>query len=234
MKYNENMDSMKVGDRIKQRRLRLGLTLEELANKVGISRSTMSRYETGIIEFIPQQNIDSIAAALGTTGAALYGYIDDLSAERSSVFRDRLNDLIEVSDKTDMIAAFGTANPYKDILDGTLPITLDKASEIADAFGVPLDYLIGISSLDIDKIQRRAEYLRGERDKQKATHTEPPASEINSAIDAALMHHVETVKSMCVRADIRPDAIPDRINAATEYLKHGQWFIDGTGGGQID
>lgn len=234
MSIDEVKNFKRVGERIKEKRLAMGFTLEEIAQKIGVSRQTMSRYETGVIDHISQARIDDIARALGTTGAALYGYIDDLSAERSSVFRDRLNDLIEISDKTDMIASFGTATPYKDILDGTLPITLDKASEIADAFGVPLDYLIGISTLDIDKIQRRTEDLRGEHDKHKATHPTHPASEINSAIETALTHHVETVKSMCMRPDIRPDAIPDRINAATEYLKHGQWFIDGNGGGKID
>lgn len=61
-------------DRIRDARLRAGLTLDEVAQKVGVSKQTIQRYESGIISNIPSDNIEKIAAALGTTPAELMGW----------------------------------------------------------------------------------------------------------------------------------------------------------------
>lgn len=65
---------MKIGDRIKQRRIELHLSLEQLANKLGINRSTVYRYETGSIESMPLDILQPIADALQTTPMALMGW----------------------------------------------------------------------------------------------------------------------------------------------------------------
>lgn len=41
---------MSIGENIKKRRKYLGKTLEEVADIIGVSRQTMSRYETGVIQ----------------------------------------------------------------------------------------------------------------------------------------------------------------------------------------
>ena len=43
---------MELKERIKQRRLDLGLTLEDVAIKIGVTKATVQRYETGEIENI--------------------------------------------------------------------------------------------------------------------------------------------------------------------------------------
>ena len=48
---------MNKGDRIKKLRNELGLTLEEVAKKVGTSRQTIQRYESGEISNIPSDKI---------------------------------------------------------------------------------------------------------------------------------------------------------------------------------
>ncbi len=65
---------MDIGFRMRNRRQQLGLTLEEVAKSVGISRQTMSRYETGIIGNIPSDKIEAVALALETTPAYLMGW----------------------------------------------------------------------------------------------------------------------------------------------------------------
>lgn len=65
---------MSIGNNIRQRRHDLRLTLEEVAAKVGISRQTMSRYETGIIANIPSDKIELLAKALDTTPSFLMGW----------------------------------------------------------------------------------------------------------------------------------------------------------------
>lgn len=56
-----------MGIKIKERREELGMTQEELAQKSGISRQTISSIETGKYENVLVGTLASIATALGTT-----------------------------------------------------------------------------------------------------------------------------------------------------------------------
>jgi len=70
---------MTTGERIKARRNEIGMTADELAEKIGVSRSTMFRYEKGSIEKIPYLRLLDIATSLRTTWGALMG-LDEESA----------------------------------------------------------------------------------------------------------------------------------------------------------
>ena len=65
---------MALNDRLKAARTAKGFTLDEVAAKVGVSRQTIQRYESGVISNIPSDNIEKLAAALDTTPAALMGW----------------------------------------------------------------------------------------------------------------------------------------------------------------
>ena len=65
---------MNTGDRIKQRRIELGLTADDLAQKIGKSRATIYRYENGDIENMPTPISEPLAKALDTTPADLIGW----------------------------------------------------------------------------------------------------------------------------------------------------------------
>lgn len=69
---------MNIGHNLKKRRLTLGYTLEEVAKKVGTSKQTIHRYETGIIANIPSDKIEALAKVLQTTPAYLMGWEDNL------------------------------------------------------------------------------------------------------------------------------------------------------------
>lgn len=58
---------MTTAERIKQRRKELGLRAEDVAEKIGVSRSIVFRYESGEIEKLPYTNLVPIAKALNTT-----------------------------------------------------------------------------------------------------------------------------------------------------------------------
>lgn len=62
------------GERIKDRRKELGMTADKLAQKIGVSRSTIFRYENGFIEKLPINSLVPIARALSTTVGALMGW----------------------------------------------------------------------------------------------------------------------------------------------------------------
>ena len=60
---------MDVGQKIKVLREEKGMTLEELGDKVGVGKSTVRKWETGIIP--------KIADALGTSPAYLMGWEEE-------------------------------------------------------------------------------------------------------------------------------------------------------------
>lgn len=62
---------------IKNRRLELQLTMKEVAEKVGVSEATVSRWESGDIENMRRDKIAALAKALQITPAVLMGW-DDL------------------------------------------------------------------------------------------------------------------------------------------------------------
>lgn len=65
---------MNVGERIRQRRGELGLTLEAVANELHVNRSTVKRYESGETQRIPLSTIEKLARILKTTTAFLMGW----------------------------------------------------------------------------------------------------------------------------------------------------------------
>lgn len=78
---------MSIGQRIKQRREQRKITLDELSKLVGVTRQTLSRYETGVINNIPSDMIERIANALLTTPAHLMGWDEKDTAPKSDAVR---------------------------------------------------------------------------------------------------------------------------------------------------
>lgn len=67
---------MSIGDRIKHRRQEIGLTVDQLADKIGKNRATVYRYESSEIEKFPIDILSPLAEALRTTPAYLMGWED--------------------------------------------------------------------------------------------------------------------------------------------------------------
>ena len=65
---------MTVGERIKKKREELDMTQVDLARKIGCTKQTLYKYESGIITNIPSDKIEKIANVLGTTPAYLMGW----------------------------------------------------------------------------------------------------------------------------------------------------------------
>ena len=64
---------MTTGERIREIRKKRGFTLEEVAEKLGVSVSTLSRYESSQITKIPVTVIEGLCSALGTTSQEIMG-----------------------------------------------------------------------------------------------------------------------------------------------------------------
>jgi transcriptional regulator with XRE-family HTH domain len=63
-----------MAQRIKALRQEKGLTLEQVADVVGVGKSTVRKWETGMIANMKRDKIASLAKALGTTPEYLMGW----------------------------------------------------------------------------------------------------------------------------------------------------------------
>ena len=79
---------MQISEKIKHRRKELGLTLEEVGRRCDTSKSTVRKWECGIIKNMRRDKIEKLAAALEVTPEYLMGWeheitppVDDWSAE---------------------------------------------------------------------------------------------------------------------------------------------------------
>jgi repressor LexA len=70
-----------IGERIKKRRIESGLTVDELAEKLGKNRATVYRYESNEIEKLPTTVLEPLAKALGVSPGYLMGWEDENPSE---------------------------------------------------------------------------------------------------------------------------------------------------------
>ena len=66
-----------MAQKIKDLRKAKGLTLEQVASVVGVGKSTVRKWETGMIANMRRDKIAALAKALGTTPAYLMGWKED-------------------------------------------------------------------------------------------------------------------------------------------------------------
>ena len=123
---------MNTGKRIKQRRKQIGMSAEQLSEKIGKSPATIYRYENGDIKAVDSTILLPIADALGVTPGYLMGWEEDpdpVAEARQELFDDpdrrALLDLArhgtaqEVRQVAALIDALRATNP--DFYDGDDP-----------------------------------------------------------------------------------------------------------------
>lgn len=104
---------MQIGDRIKARRIELGLTQDELAKKLGYkSRSTINKIELNINN-ITQPKIIDFAAALDTTVSYLMGLDSDTSEKSLSAIigEEAIQMILDNDEKTRIVKWIATQDP---------------------------------------------------------------------------------------------------------------------------
>ena len=83
---------MDMGQKIKALREEKGMTLEELGNKVGVGKSTVRKWETGMIANMKRDKISKVADALGVKPSYLMGWEDNLTNDNADFIPDILSD----------------------------------------------------------------------------------------------------------------------------------------------
>ncbi len=92
------MTNAEIGNRIKYARDLRDVTLDEIAKKVGVAKSTIQRYEAGKITTIKIPVVESIAIALNVNPAWIVGKSEDMELPSQKVpkimqYYEQLNDI---------------------------------------------------------------------------------------------------------------------------------------------
>ena len=84
-----------IGEKIYKLRSERGLTLEELAQKIGVGKSTVQKWETGSIKEMRRDKIQALADALGVSPEFFFDlpkdeqyYTDDESREMAEFLKN--------------------------------------------------------------------------------------------------------------------------------------------------
>lgn len=84
---------MEIGERIRNRRIELSMTQEELAKRVGYSsKTTIAKIESNANQ-LRQSMIAKIAKALDVTPGYIMGWEDNLTAETGAMLADYVEDV---------------------------------------------------------------------------------------------------------------------------------------------
>ena len=103
---------MTIGERIKTIRKSKKISVDTIANQLGISKTTIYRYEDSTIEKIPLQVIEKLSEILGVSLAELTGNgPDKKETSELPVAFDNAQDAMEFVIKTPTLAAFGGYDP---------------------------------------------------------------------------------------------------------------------------
>lgn len=102
---------MTIGERIKAIRQEKKISINYIASELGVSKTTIYRYEDSTIEKIPLQYFDKLCEILGVSAAELMGNVPESnSSELPSAFNNA-QDAMEFILKTPTLAAYGGYDP---------------------------------------------------------------------------------------------------------------------------
>lgn len=82
---------MTIGDRIKKLRTLIDMSQTELAEKIGVKKQTLYKYENNLVTNIPSDVIEKICKALNTSPAYLMGWADNLTVEEEELIPELLS-----------------------------------------------------------------------------------------------------------------------------------------------
>ena len=115
---------MTIGERIKKIRKEKHITVDYLAKELGVSKTTIYRYEDSTIEKIPIKIFDRLCILLNVSAAELMGNTEpDDNLVLPTKF-DNAQDAIEFILKTPTLAAYGGYDFKKNRLDNRSKVRL--------------------------------------------------------------------------------------------------------------
>lgn len=115
----------KLNERIKERRLAKGLTLLEVAEKLGVKEATAQRYESGAIKNIPYETVEYLATILDCSPEYLMGWTNRIN--RKSIYHKIPNEALMVNEDNNTYGSNVAA--HRDSDENWTPEELKKIEE---------------------------------------------------------------------------------------------------------
>ena len=81
---------MTLGERIKLLRKQRRMTMEDVAQKLGIGRATICRYENGQITNIPSDKFELMARAFSVSPAYLMGWDEEQEIDQKAIEEEKV------------------------------------------------------------------------------------------------------------------------------------------------
>ncbi|MEG2522295.1 MAG: helix-turn-helix transcriptional regulator [Anaerovoracaceae bacterium] len=85
-----------MGAKIKRLRTDMGMTLEALGEKVGVGKSTVRKWENGMIENMKRDKIAKVANALNVSPSYLMGWDEDPTIVKRDKLLDEIDDFLNI------------------------------------------------------------------------------------------------------------------------------------------
>ncbi len=98
---------MKIGERIREIRKSRGMSVEEVADKIDVSVSTLYRYENSSISKVPIDVIDKLSSALDVTTGELMGNTPQTDGEELPTSFANAEQAMAFMLKMPVLAAYG-------------------------------------------------------------------------------------------------------------------------------
>jgi transcriptional regulator with XRE-family HTH domain len=132
--YTMDMNAKEIGWKIRMSRDDLGVTQEDLAAQVNISRSYLTNIEKGRAENVGIRHIENIAHALGVTVEYLIGLSDDpLPKVELPAHLNETNVIYELYEVKDKIRLQRLIDNYQALDSSLQDIVLNLATALHDA-----------------------------------------------------------------------------------------------------
>lgn len=144
---------MTIGQKIKELRKQLNMSVDDLAAKLGKNRATIYRYEKGDIENLTLDVLEPLAKALGTTPGYLMGWEEEkkISNPKEATVGDiirtlRLQNKLSLQEFSNELGI--TADKLDRYETGTEQIPVNIINAIAEHFGISISELMGVSIVE--------------------------------------------------------------------------------------
>lgn len=114
-----------IGERIREKRQNLGYTLEKLANEIGVTPSTILKYENGGIN-ISSDKIEKLSIALKTTPAYLMGWEDEKDKMINEIFNTEIIDSSALTEEISQLPFLDLWNDESSMIPSEIQFFLTK------------------------------------------------------------------------------------------------------------
>lgn len=132
MKKEITFTAKQVGERVKERRTELNLTMPELGKRIGVNKSTIQRYEADGVDPKRTMIINGLAEALLTTPEWLTGFSEDKEYDSRALCEKDLEE--HIKKYIDIVSTVVNGEPHQQLLTTFLGKMIDLYSVLCYHF----------------------------------------------------------------------------------------------------